>query len=82
MKEGKADLAAGKENLSAGKEEYAQAEENALLVIADNGSRAYGTLAITGDVSKYTRTKLFVRVGEMFVRFSTVAGERGGRYGD
>ncbi|BHH86052.1 catalase [Desulforhopalus sp. 52FAK] len=44
------------------------------------GSGAYGTFTVTNDVSKYTRAKLFSEVGkktELFVRFSTVAGERG-----
>jgi len=44
------------------------------------GSGAYGTLTITNDISKYSKAKLFARVGkktEAFIRFSTVAGERG-----
>jgi catalase len=44
------------------------------------GSGAYGTLTITSDIAKYTKAKLFARVGkktEAFIRFSTVAGERG-----
>jgi catalase len=44
------------------------------------GSGAFGTFTVTGDVSKYTKAKLFSQVGkktEVFVRFSTVAGERG-----
>lgn len=44
------------------------------------GSGAYGTFTVTNDITKYTRAKLFSEVGkqtEMFVRFSTVAGERG-----
>ncbi len=44
------------------------------------GSGAYGTLTITNDISQYTSAKVFAEVGkqtEMFVRFSTVAGERG-----
>jgi catalase len=43
------------------------------------GSGAYGTLTITKDISKYSRAKVF-EVGkktEAFLRFSTVAGERG-----
>lgn len=44
------------------------------------GSGAHGTLTITHDISKYTRAKIFSEVGkktDMFIRFSTVAGERG-----
>lgn len=44
------------------------------------GSGAYGTFTVTNDITKYTKAKLFSEVGkktDMFVRFSTVAGERG-----
>src|SRR6202043_1954988 len=44
------------------------------------GSGAYGTLTITNDISKYSKARLFSAVGkktEAFIRFSTVAGERG-----
>ncbi len=44
------------------------------------GSGAYGTLTITKDITKYSRAKVFEKVGkktEAFLRFSTVAGERG-----
>lgn len=44
------------------------------------GSGAFGTFTVTHDISKYTRAKIFSEVGkktEVFVRFSTVAGERG-----
>lgn len=44
------------------------------------GSGAYGTFTVTHDITKYTKAKLFSKVGkktDMFVRFSTVAGERG-----
>nr|WP_276574981.1 catalase [Pseudomonas tohonis] len=44
------------------------------------GSGAYGTFTVTHDISHYTRAALFSRVGkqtDIFVRFSTVAGERG-----
>src|SRR2546427_34438 len=44
------------------------------------GSGAFGTFTVTHDISKYTRAKLFEKVGkqtEMFARFTTVAGERG-----
>ena len=44
------------------------------------GSGAYGTFTVTHDITKYTRASIFSEVGkktECFVRFSTVAGERG-----
>ncbi|HJY12785.1 MAG TPA: catalase, partial [Flavobacterium sp.] len=44
------------------------------------GSGAYGTFTVTHDITKYTRADLFSEIGkktDMFVRFSTVAGERG-----
>ncbi len=44
------------------------------------GSGAFGTFTVTNDITKYTRAKVFSEVGkqtELFVRFSTVAGERG-----
>ena len=44
------------------------------------GSGAYGTFTVTNDITKYTKAKIFSEVGkktDMFIRFSTVAGERG-----
>lgn len=44
------------------------------------GSGAFGTFVTTHDISKYTKAKIFSEIGkktETFVRFSTVAGERG-----
>jgi catalase len=44
------------------------------------GSGAFGSFTVTQDISKLTKAKLFSKVGkktEVFVRFSTVAGERG-----
>src|ERR1700725_5875 len=44
------------------------------------GWGAYGTFTVTKDISRYTKAKVFAEVGkktDMFVRFSTVAGERG-----
>ncbi len=44
------------------------------------GSGAYGTFTVTHDITQYTRAKVFSEVGkktDLFVRFSTVAGERG-----
>jgi len=44
------------------------------------GSGAFGEFTVTHDITKYTKAKIFSEIGkktEMFVRFSTVAGERG-----
>ena len=44
------------------------------------GSGAFGTFTVTHDITKYTKAKMFAEIGkktELFVRFSTVAGERG-----
>ncbi|MGR6034656.1 MAG: catalase [Candidatus Nitrosoglobus sp.] len=44
------------------------------------GSGAYGTFTVTHDLTYYTRAKIFSEIGKktsVFVRFSTVAGERG-----
>lgn len=44
------------------------------------GWGAYGTLTITHDISKYSKAKLFEKVGkktDLLLRFSTVAGELG-----
>ncbi|MGI6252408.1 MAG: catalase [Aminivibrio sp.] len=44
------------------------------------GSGAFGAFTVTHDITKYTKAKIFSEVGkktETFVRFSTVAGERG-----
>ena len=44
------------------------------------GSGAYGTFTVTHNITKYTRASIFAKVGkktDCFVRFSTVAGERG-----
>jgi len=44
------------------------------------GSGAFGTFRVTGDISRYTKAALFDRIGnecDLFMRFSTVAGERG-----
>ena len=44
------------------------------------GWGAYGTFTVTKDITRYTKAKVFSAVGkktDMFVRFSTVAGERG-----
>lgn len=44
------------------------------------GSGAYGTFKVTHDITQYTCASIFAEIGKktpMFVRFSTVAGERG-----
>jgi len=44
------------------------------------GSGAFGTFTVTHDISQYTRAALFSEIGkktDIFMRFSTVAGERG-----
>lgn len=44
------------------------------------GSGAHGTFTVTGDITRYTRARIFSQTGkktELFIRFSTVAGERG-----
>ena len=49
-------------------------------VVHAKGAGAYGTFTVTHDITKYTKAKIFSKVGkktELFARFSTVAGERG-----
>ena len=44
------------------------------------GSGAFGTFTVTHDITQYTMADIFSEIGkktDMFVRFSTVAGERG-----
>ena len=44
------------------------------------GSGAYGTFTVTHDITRFTKAKIFSEIGkktDLFVRFSTVAGERG-----
>src|SRR5580658_8511383 len=44
------------------------------------GTGAYGTLTITHDITRYSKASVFAQIGrqtEAFLRFSTVAGERG-----
>ncbi|WP_137888628.1 catalase [Pseudomonas sp. 2FE] len=44
------------------------------------GSGAYGTFTVSRDITQYTHAKLFESVGKqtpVFLRFSTVGGERG-----
>ncbi len=49
-------------------------------IVHAKGSGAYGTFTVTKDITKYTKAKLFSKIGkctEVFLRFSTVAGEKG-----
>jgi catalase len=49
-------------------------------VVHAKGSGAYGTFTVTHDITRFTRASLFSKVGkktDLFLRFSTVAGERG-----
>ena len=49
-------------------------------VVHAKGGGAFGTFTVTNDLSKYTKAKVFNGVGketDMFIRFSTVAGELG-----
>ncbi len=44
------------------------------------GSGAFGTFTVTHDITRYSKAKIFSEIGkktDVFVRFSTVAGERG-----
>jgi len=49
-------------------------------VVHAKGSGAYGTFTVTHDITQYTCASLFAGIGKqtpVFLRFSTVAGERG-----
>ena len=49
-------------------------------VVHAKGSGAYGRFTVTSDITQYTKASLFSSVGkttDVFLRFSTVAGERG-----
>jgi len=49
-------------------------------VVHAKGAGAFGTFTVTNDVTKYTKAKFLNKIGKitpLFVRFSTVAGERG-----
>ena len=44
------------------------------------GSGAFGTFTVTNDITRYSKAKVFSEIGkttDVFLRFSTVAGERG-----
>ncbi|MBW6480713.1 MAG: catalase [Bacteroidales bacterium] len=49
-------------------------------VVHAKGTGAFGTFKVTHDITQYTKAKLFSKVGNtcrVFVRFSTVGGEKG-----
>lgn len=49
-------------------------------VVHAKAAGAFGTFTITNDITKYTKAKIFSKIGkktEMIGRFSTVAGEKG-----
>ena len=49
-------------------------------VVHAKGTGAYGTFTVTNDITKYTKAKLFSKVGnacKLFIRFSQVGGEKG-----
>jgi catalase len=49
-------------------------------VVHAKGAGAFGTFTVTHDITKYTKAKLFSKLGkktDVLARFSTVAGERG-----
>jgi catalase len=49
-------------------------------VVHAKGSAAFGTFTVTHDISKYTKAKMFSKIGKetkVLLRFSTVGGEKG-----
>jgi catalase len=49
-------------------------------VVHAKGAGAYGTFTVTNDITRYSKAKVFSEVGkqtDVFVRFSTVGGEKG-----
>ncbi len=49
-------------------------------VVHAKGTGAFGTFTVTHDITKYTRAKVFSKIGKetkVFLRFSTVGGEKG-----
>lgn len=49
-------------------------------IVHAKGTGAYGKFTVTHDITKFTKAKLFSKVGnscKMFARFSTVGGEKG-----
>jgi len=51
-------------------------------IVHAKGTGAFGTFTVTDNITKYTKAKLFSKVGNkcrVLVRFSTVGGEKGQR---
>jgi len=49
-------------------------------VVHAKGTGAFGTFTVTNDITRYTRAKIFNKIGKqakLFIRFSTVGGEMG-----
>ena len=49
-------------------------------VVHAKGAGAYGSFRVTGDITRFTKAKVFAAIGkttELFLRFSTVGGEKG-----
>ena len=49
-------------------------------VVHAKGTGAFGTFTVTHDISKYTKAKIFNKIGKqtkLLLRFSTVGGEKG-----
>ncbi len=49
-------------------------------IVHAKGTGAFGTFKVTNDITKYTKAKIFSSIGNecrVFVRFSTVGGEKG-----
>ncbi|MEE4196000.1 MAG: catalase [Bacteroidales bacterium] len=49
-------------------------------IVHAKGTGAFGKFTVTNDISRFTKAKLFSKVGnecKVFVRFSTVGGEKG-----
>ncbi|MBL7932656.1 MAG: catalase [Bacteroidia bacterium] len=49
-------------------------------VVHAKGTGVFGTFKVTHDISKYTKAKIFNKIGKetkLFLRFSTVGGEKG-----
>lgn len=49
-------------------------------IVHAKGAGAFGTFTVTNDITKYTKAKVFSKVGkktDIVARFSTVAGEKG-----
>jgi catalase len=49
-------------------------------VVHAKGTGAFGTFKVTNELTKYTKAKIFSKIGNecrVFVRFSTVGGEKG-----